>query len=537
MTEEDLQARVKEIIDQTDAAPFLFVGTGMSKRYIDAESWNDLLRWTASLTGESFSYYEQQAKRKSAPDESNLSPRIGSLIDDAFNEVWWRREEYEEERERLERRDAIPESPLKLQVAEHMRDISQRSFPEKHEEEIQVLRDATIDGIITTNYDTILENRLFPDYTAYTGQDEVIFAEQHAVAEIYKIHGSATDPDSLVLTREDYNTFENRNRYLAAKLITIFLEHPVIFLGYSISDPNIQTVLYEIIRCLDEERLNTLGDRLIFVEYNRDDEPPRVGPHSRQVGGRDLHLTRVIAHDYTPIFQALAERKRHLNAKLVRQVKEEMYDLVRTNDPQGQLHVLDIEDLDEYDDVEIVVGVGVREQLARRGLKRIEIDELFRDLVLGGGEFNALADEVVTVTIRDWLDERKLLTPLYKYLSLGELLDDNQLPLEAELQPRVLEVAKMQRDRFEYGGVSDSTKEAYREREIQSVLEEYQEDPIGACRYLTLIRDPDVETIREFLQENLDLLDNKNGRTPFKRLACIYDRINYGPGFGVFESE
>ena len=32
MTADEIQARVKEIIDQTDAAPFLFVGTGMSKR-------------------------------------------------------------------------------------------------------------------------------------------------------------------------------------------------------------------------------------------------------------------------------------------------------------------------------------------------------------------------------------------------------------------------------------------------------------------------------------------------------------------------
>lgn len=105
------------------------------------------------------------------------------------------------------------------------------------------------------------------------------------------------------------------------------------------------------------------------------------------------------------------------------------------------------------------------------------------------------------------------------------------------MQPRVLEVAKMKRDRFEYGVASDSTKEAYLERDTQAVLEEYEDDPIGACRYLTLIRDPDAETIRDFLEENLDLLDDQNGRTPFKRLSCIYDRINYGPGFGAFESE
>jgi hypothetical protein len=213
-----------------------------------------------------------------------------------------------------------------------------------------------------------------------------------------------------------------------------------------------------------------------------------------------------------------------------------MYDLVRTNDPQGQLHVLDIEDLDEYDDVEIVVGVGVREQLARRGLKGIEIDELFRDLVLGGDEFNALADEVVTVTIRDWLDEQRYRTPIYKYLNQGGLLDDERCPIAEELQPRVLDVAQMQRERFEYS-ISETTRDEYRDKTVQEVIQDFEDDPIGACRYLTLVEDPDVDAVESFLRENIDLLDDQTGQGPFKQLSCIYDRKRYGPGFEVFESE
>jgi len=180
--------------------------------------------------------------------------------------------------------------------------------------------------------------------------------------------------------------------------------------------------------------------------------------------------------------------------------------------------------------------VGVREQLARRGLKGIEINELFEDLITNGDEFNALADEVVTVTIRDWLDSQRFRTPIYKYLSHGGLLDDEQCPVEEELQPRVLDVAQMPRERFEYP-ISENTKDEYRDGSVQEVIQEFEDDPIGACRYLTLVEDPDINVIESFLRENIDLLDDETGQGPFKQLSCMYDRMRYGPGFEVFESE
>ena len=52
---------------------------------------------------------------------------------------------------------------------------------------------------------------IFKDYTVYTGQDELIFSDIYEIGEIYKIHGSITKPDSLILTAEDYKIFEENN--------------------------------------------------------------------------------------------------------------------------------------------------------------------------------------------------------------------------------------------------------------------------------------------------------------------------------------
>ncbi|MDT1838087.1 SIR2 family protein, partial [Acinetobacter baumannii] len=81
-------------------------------------------------------------------------------------------------------------------------------------------------------------------------QKELLFSNPQQIAEIYKIHGCASKPESLVLTNEDYIDFNARNPYLAAKLITLFVEHPIIFIGYRLSDPNIQGILRAIASCI-----------------------------------------------------------------------------------------------------------------------------------------------------------------------------------------------------------------------------------------------------------------------------------------------
>ncbi|WP_259273665.1 SIR2 family protein, partial [Klebsiella pneumoniae] len=109
-----------------------------------------------------------------------------------------------------------------------------------------------------------------PDYKVYTGQNELLFSNPQSIAEIYKIHGSAHKPKSLVLTDYDYADFNLKNPYLAAKLITIFVEHPVVFLGYSLSDKNISDLLSAISVCIGSENLHQLRNNLIFVQREGD---------------------------------------------------------------------------------------------------------------------------------------------------------------------------------------------------------------------------------------------------------------------------
>ncbi len=58
---------------------------------------------------------------------------------------------------------------------------------------------------------------LFPEFTTYVGESDLLFSDQAYSQEIYKIHGSVTRPGGIVLTSADYAEFAQKRKYLSAK--------------------------------------------------------------------------------------------------------------------------------------------------------------------------------------------------------------------------------------------------------------------------------------------------------------------------------
>jgi hypothetical protein len=96
----------------------------------------------------------------------------------------------------------------------------------------------------------------------------------------------------MVLTDADYKDFNARNAYLAAKLLTIFLEHPVIFIGYSLTDDNIINILTAIAACMRTENLEKLQDHLIFVEW-RPKGDPEFGSTAITIDHKIIQITKI----------------------------------------------------------------------------------------------------------------------------------------------------------------------------------------------------------------------------------------------------
>ena len=47
----------------------------------------------------------------------------------------------------------------------------------------------------------------------YVGQEELIFSSVLNIGEIYKVHGCVYQPETMVLTKEDYNGFNDKSNH------------------------------------------------------------------------------------------------------------------------------------------------------------------------------------------------------------------------------------------------------------------------------------------------------------------------------------
>lgn len=410
---------LERLIGGFNTTPFLFVGSGITRRYYGLPDWKGLLTvFARKVNNDEFSYAMYESIAKTETTETDLLPKVAELIEKDFNLKWFRNE--------ISRN--IPEplliqiaeqglSPFKAEVAEFIKCNSTLNL--QYEGETLKLAEATqrsISGIITTNYDTFLEN-INDGYTVYVGQEELIFSPIQGVSEIYKIHGCVSHPNSLIINSNDYNVFNGKSAYLAAKLMTIFMEYPIVFLGYSLGDSNIQSILSSIISCLSSENLQKLQNRFVFVEYSDIEGTCNITPHSITFeDGKMLMMTKIQLFDYTLLYNALLTKKATLPIKILRMFKQEFYDFALTNIPSMHLKVAELSDTRLADD-DIVIAVGTTSDFAERGFIGVSASDWYRDIIMD--DLGIPADKVLE-SVYPNLKRGNPILPFFKYLSLSE---------------------------------------------------------------------------------------------------------------------
>lgn len=525
-----MQQKIKDILLEHSTVPILFIGAGISRRYIGLENWEGLLRIMAnkSITSD-YAYDMYMQKAKNIGFDIGSYQKVAELIGNDLIEKWYTDDEFKDVREEYKEDIKSGTSPLKIEIAKYIKDNSNHIL-DSIREEVDLLKEVSkksIAGVITTNYDLLLEN-IIKDYKVFVGQEELIFSQLQGIGEIYKIHGCCTKPKSIVIDEEDYKKFNSNNQYLAAKILTLFLEHPIIFIGYSISDENIKNILKDIVRCLSDENLSKLKRRLIFIEWDSTGSDEGISTHSilfdddKSKDKKSIEMTKIKINDYKILYRAMLENKSKYSAPILRNLKQDIYDLVLTNEPTTKMKVVGLEDDDNIDKIECVLGVGIISELGKKGYESFKAEEIYKDVVLDNKDLDK--DSVVLSTLPDLLKQHSKSIPIYKYINESTI----------ELPSIVAESVKTEFDQFLNKTLKQRRQTLNLDCTINELLKAYGD--MKCLEYISLLKVEkiDVNELKEFLIDILNRYPNllttegtQTDRTNLKRLIRIYDWLVY----------
>ena len=515
---------IDQVIGKFNTTPFLFVGSGMTRRYLGLPDWKGLLEHFAKkIKDDPYSYRVYESKAKSVPCEMGIMPKIAELIQRDFDEKWFLNK-------RIRTVDhAVCQkilenglSPFKAEIAEYIKSIGEiPALYKKEVEAIYSISEKSIAGVITTNYDSFLEDH-FKGYKKYVGQSQLIFSAIQGVAEIYKIHGSTEAPESIIINEKDYKEFNAKSAYLAAKLMTIFMEYPIVFMGYSISDSNIQNIMRAIVNCLDEVQLQRLRDRFVFIEY----EPEKVGyeisEYSIMFDKKELPMTKITLSDYLPLYQAIGKKRAKIPVRLLRKFKQDLYSYVVTNTPTSTLRVASIED-ERIGDEELVLAIGKADQIAIHGLSGIEGDEWYRNVILDDLGYNA--DELLEHAFPRLSKQNSNCLPIFKYLKESEQEHEacRKFAEAINYDSIISRTLKRNRGRMGYHSVQEiwSAESSKIEKASRMIAQLYEEE----------IDVNQLEAIlKELFQNDNKLLEKLTPaeKSGIRRLIRIYDYEKWG---------
>ncbi len=332
---DEITEDIAETVQQFGCQPILFIGSGLARRYFGAPSWDELLGILAgkcSLIDKGLGFYKQSLKSPMA---------IGEEFARQYQEWAWAAGHNEFPEDMFDE-DVPAASYIKFVIGKHLNGITPESAHAikaiGYAEEIDALQAIKPHAIITTNYDQMIE-ALFPDLQPVIGQ-QILRGQQVTIGEIFKIHGCISQFSEIVFTQSDYDAFAKKKKFLSAKLLTFFNEHPLIFIGYSATDPNIRAILSDIDEALPDK--GGVIPNVYILEWNSDLDETSNPPREKIIPTEDDRSVRVKlieAKDFQWVFNAFSANPimNGVNPRILRALIARAYDLVRHDIPKGKV--------------------------------------------------------------------------------------------------------------------------------------------------------------------------------------------------------
>ena len=393
-----------ENIVHQNKMPVLFVGSGISKRYLhNYPNWNELLELSYRKISSDPLQYQKHIDSLSRKGLSTfeINTELGSIIENEFNSAFFDRKIRIGSSSHKHMPAWVKQniSPYKMFLALYFKkmDIHRSKHLLMEIEKFQNLKNK-ISAVITTNYDSFLEKHIFTtDFEVFVRQEDLFSADSYNIAEIYKIHGSIDDADSIIITRQDYQYFNNSRKLIIAKMLTLFAESPIVFLGYSFTDENVQSIISDFLSCLSKKQLEDIDKHFVFISYEKGEKDFKEIHRSITTSdGTTIPITDIRTDNFSKVYDTLNQITPGISPKKIRETKRIVKTIVEQSSESDNptATIIGIDSLEELDlsGKPLAIAVGYKENIINRyGYELVSEKAIIEDILFDNKHLDAKA--------------------------------------------------------------------------------------------------------------------------------------------------
>lgn len=493
---------IRDFISGFKNHPVLFIGTGMSLRYIkNSFTWDALLKHIAfELTGSNEYYYDIKSKYEN--DRGYNYPKIATEVERDFNEAVKKDRKGKFSKindifyENMEK--GVNISRFKLYISDLLNGYELKE--EKHDEIIELKKiRKNIGSVITTNYDSFIED-IF-DFKTLIG-NEILLSNPYG--SIYKVHGSLEEANKIIITDEDYNDFNERYELIRAQLLSLFIHHPIIFFGYNIGDDNIKDILKTIFTYVNPNTAEAeeIRSNFLLVEYEAGLDNREITQHDIDMEGfANIRINKIKTDNFIEIYKSLSDLILPVSAMDIRKVQS----IVKEIYAGGDIKVSITEDIDSLQNGEKVLAIGSLKTIKYEFHTTAEIMENYFDILDEANHQLLKLIDKLTVQNSQYF-------PIFGFHTI-------QRDIETFEQIKQIQIGKIR-------GFIENPLEV-EASSIQSIIEN---EGIAQYRKGNLILHG-VLNGRFTLEETEEYLRNFDEKktTEYRKLLCVYDLKKYAP--------
>lgn len=346
---------INEFIQHFTNHPVLFVGTGMSLRYLkNSFTWDGLLSFISKqLKGSDEFYFDLKSKY-----ETNGAfdyPKIAQDLEQEFNSMLIKDRNgiFKEINDLFYQnmQKGINISRFKLYIASLLNQYIVRTDKIDEINELRKVR-KNIGSVITTNYDKFIED-IF-EFIPLIGNDILL---SNPYGSVYKIHGCVDDSGKIIITGNDYVNFDEKYELIRAQLLSLFIHNPIIFLGYNVGDGNIKSILKTIFTYINPNtpEAEKIRRNFLLVEYEEGSQNVEVVDHDIDMSGfATIRINKIKTDNFIEIYKNLANLNLPVSAMDVRKVQAVVKEIYEG----GNIEVSITEDIESLKNGEKVLAIG-----------------------------------------------------------------------------------------------------------------------------------------------------------------------------------